>query len=372
MLRLWWIAARRSRRLRPLRGAIRIGFGVVLVLAIAFIASIELYAHSSGPKAAPVEIVVGETSSAADIADLLASSDLVSSRFLTEVYFSLVLRSDAVKRGSHLLSGGRSPSELREMLTRGDGRPKAKVVVPEGLNRFDIADRLEAAGIVGKRAFLEASTDPALLTSLGVLGAHGGAPESVEGWLFPATYELRVDSAADDVVRQMVHIADVHWAELVAAHGEGLDRLAKDLAFTRREVIVLASMIEKEAAKADERPLIASVFLNRLRDPSFTPHRLQSDPSSGYGCLVKPELESCVDYHGKITPRMNQDKQNPYSTYVVEGLPPGPISNPGAGSIAAVLEPAETKFLFFVAKGGGRHTFSATLDEHNRAIHKEP
>lgn len=358
--------------MRWARTGLRVTFGALLVLTIAAIASIELYAHSDGPKAAPVEIVVGDGSSASDIADLLASSELVSSRFLTDVYLTLSLRSGDVKRGPHLLSGGRSPSELKDMLTRSDGRPKVKVVIPEGWNRFDIAARLESSGVVGRSAFLAATADAELLASLGVMGAHGKPAETAEGWLFPATYELRLDSAAEEVITTMVHISDVRWSEIFAALGDGAEQLRKDLGFTRAEVIVLASMIEKEAAKADERPIIASVFLNRLRDPSFTPHRLQSDPSSGYGCLVKPELESCADYHGKITPRMNQDKQNPYSTYVIEGLPPGPIANPGAGSIKAVLDPADTKYLFFVAKGGGRHTFTTTLEDHKKAIRKEP
>ncbi|MFO0616437.1 MAG: endolytic transglycosylase MltG [Polyangiaceae bacterium] len=370
-VRLWFLAVRRSPRLRGARGAIRIAFGVLLVLTLIGIGSLELYAHSSGPKSPPVEIIVGEESTAADIAELLASSELVSNRFAASVYLWVSLSSSDLKRGPHLLSGGRSPSELKAMLERSESRPKAKVVIPEGWNHFDIAERLESSGVVGRKAFLAACADPALLASLGVSGASGAPPESAEGWLFPATYELRVDTPADEVLKQMVHISDVRWAELAAAHGDGLERLAKDLGFTRREVVVLASMVEKEAAKGDERPLIASVFLNRLRDPAFKPHKLQSDPSSGYGCLVRPELESCADYHGKITPRMNQDRQNPYSTYVTEGLPPGPISNPGAASNAAVLEPAETKYLYFVAKGGGRHTFSATLEEHNKAIHRD-
>ena len=128
-------------------------------------------------------------------------------------------------------------------------------------------------------------------------------------------------------------------------------------------------MVEKEAAVDDERGLIAGVFLNRLLFDDFRPKLLQSDPTSGYGCLAAPEeAPSCATYKGKITPALNRDRLNRYSTYTNEGLPPGPIANPGERSIRAVLDPTPSRFLFFVAAGGGRHKFSETLEEHNKAI----
>jgi UPF0755 protein len=134
----------------------------------------------------------------------------------------------------------------------------------------------------------------------------------------------------------------------------------------------LASIIEKEAGKADEKPLIASVFLNRLLDPTFRPLRmLQSDPTATYGCLVQtPPPESCTP--GRPTPAMLRDTTNPYNTYRRAGLPPGPISSPGEGAIRAVLAPAKTDYLYFVAQGGGRHRFSRTFSEHRGAIEQSP
>jgi UPF0755 protein len=112
------------------------------------------------------------------------------------------------------------------------------------------------------------------------------------------------------------------------------------------------------------------VFLNRLRDPSFTPKLLQCDPTAGYGCLQMPaDIPSCANYTGKITHDLVVDASNPYNTYKHEGLPPGPISNPGMKSLEAVMSPASTHWFYFVAKGEGRHTFSETYAAHTTAIH---
>jgi len=143
--------------------------------------------------------------------------------------------------------------------------------------------------------------------------------------------------------------------------------LQAELGLDRRAVVTLASMVEKEAAVAEERPIIASVFLNRLRKDDFA--RLQSDPTALYGCLAMPEkIAACDQFDGKASGALNRDVDNVYSTYVTKGLPPGPIANPGAASVEAVLNPAETSYLFFVAKGKGRHAFSESYDEHNAAV----
>jgi UPF0755 protein len=137
------------------------------------------------------------------------------------------------------------------------------------------------------------------------------------------------------------------------------------------ELLTLASMIEKETNHDDERPIIAGIFFNRLDNPDFRPKKmLQSDPTALYGCLVMPsQIPTCTGYGGKVTPAMLRDPQNPYNTYRHPGLPPGPISNPGEPSIAAVLSPAQTDYLFFVAKNG-RHVFSHNLAEHEAATHE--
>jgi UPF0755 protein len=268
--------------------------------------------------------------------------------------------------GPHLLFEGSSPWELRRLLSRSILRPSSKVTFPEGFNRFDIASRLEKLRVAGRGAFLAASADPAMLAELKIAPA-----ESAEGYLFPATYEFGHDTDPREIVRRLVAEADKRWEALSARHREDAEKLRASLGWGRREVVVVASIIEKEAAVDDDRPLIASVFVNRILDPEFKSKKLQSDPTSSYGCIAWPaEAPSCADFAGKPTPAINRDPKNRYSTYTHPGLPPGPISNPGAKSLEAALSPATTRFLYFVATGGGRHTFSETLDAHNDAMQR--
>jgi UPF0755 protein len=136
------------------------------------------------------------------------------------------------------------------------------------------------------------------------------------------------------------------------------------------ELLTLASVVEKEAADSREHGTIASVFYNRLNDPSFRPRQmLQSDPTAGYGCLLTGErLPSCRDYTGSVTAAMLRDSANAYNTYKHPGLPPGPIANPSQSAVEAVVNPPETPYFFFVAGQAKRHVFSRTLSEHERAI----
>jgi UPF0755 protein len=325
------------------------------------------YGRSRGTSTRTVEIDWPAGLSAEDAAALLADKGLVESRETMAVFLRASGGTGELVPGPHLLFGGATPWELRRLLSRSIFRPSAKVTIPEGYNRFDSAARLEKLHVAGRGAFLAASADSALLAELKV-----AAPaESAEGYLFPATYELGLDSDPREVVRRLVTEADKRWEILAARHAEQARALQASLGWGRREILVVASMIEKEAAVDDDRPLIASVFVNRLQDPEFKTHRLQSDPTSSYGCIAWPaEAPSCAEFAGKPTPAMNRDPRNRYSTYTHPGLPPGPIANPGAKSIEAALAPAPTRFLYFVATGGGRHTFSETYDAHNDAVQR--
>lgn len=308
---------------------------------------------------------------AGEAAELLADVGLTgSARWLT-LYFTVAGARHCFVPGPHLL-GPATPKELAAMLCRGSGRNTAKVTLPEGVNRFTVADRLAAAGVVAREAFLRASADRALLGSLGIDrpaladAAVASAADSAEGFLFPATYQLHLDSDPAELVRVLVREADRRFRQVADKHPQGAGALAA-MALSRRQIVALASMVEKEAAAAEERPIIASVFLNRLRDPELP--RLQSDPTAVYGCYAMPErIPACRGFDGKATPEINRDPQNAFSTYVISGLPPGPIANPGDASLEAVLAPADTRFRYFVAKGGGRHTFSETYAEHLEAV----
>ncbi|MEQ9319567.1 MAG: endolytic transglycosylase MltG, partial [Polyangiaceae bacterium] len=198
--------------------------------------------------------------------------------------------------------------------------------------------------------------------------AHPRA-DTAEGFLFPATYDFPIDSDPQEVVARLVREGVARLARMKQRHADGFETLRDELGFDDRAVITLASMVEKEAAVAEERALIASVFLNRLRRDDY-PH-LQSDPTAVYGCYAMPdEIPACKGFTGKATPAINRDRTNVFSTYVTPGLPPGPVGNPGEASIESVLNPADTSYLFFVAKGKGRHEFTEDYESHTRAVER--
>ena len=147
--------------------------------------------------------------------------------------------------------------------------------------------------------------------------------------------------------------------------------LEADLGWGDREVVILASLVEKETAVPSERPLISGVFINRMKFKSFQPKKLQTDPTIIYGCTVPVEKSAaCEKFEGRIRTIHLRDKDNPYSTYAIEGLPPGPIANPGRAALEAAFSPTKSKYLFFVAKGDGSHYFSKTEKEHEKMVDK--
>lgn len=248
-------------------------------------------------------------------------------------------------------------------LARGYGQSSVDVVVPEGFTRFDVATRLARFGVAPRDALLRAMEDRLLLASLDLQA------DSAEGYLFPALYRFLQDSPPERVITRMVATFRTRTQGLFEAHAlAGADAPSAQL--TPHQLVTLASIVEREARMPEERPTIAGVFMNRLLDPDFKPKRLQADPTVAYGCLVAGDrVPSCRDFDGRhITPAMVRDSENPYSTYRHEGLPPGPICNPGLSSLEAALSPEPHRFFYFVAKGGGRHAFSTTLGEHNQNV----
>jgi UPF0755 protein len=333
--------------------------------AVTALGLLVVFPSGAGPGTGrDVELVVPGDESPEALAARLEAAGLTTHPGLMAAYIRFSGGPGRVARGAHLVTDDLSARELLARLERGTNAGRVKVTIPEGFTRFDVAKRLQSLHVCALRTFLDATTSAPLLRELGVPG------ETAEGFLFPATYELAPDSDPADVVRRMKAEFDKRWAQLVQRGQDGLSDLSKTLGWGSREVVILASMVEKEAVADDERPLIASVFLNRLRDPTFTPKILQCDPTAGYGCLAAPErAASCLGYTGKITHDVVADAANPYNTYKHEGLPPGPIANPGAKSIDAVLHPAVTRYLYFVARGDGRSTFSETYGAHAAAVH---
>jgi UPF0755 protein len=342
--------------------AIAAAFGLAVFAAATWL--YVLYPSSRGPgQGHGVEVVIVHDPTPAGLASALAGAGVVSSPRLFAFWLRATGGTSGVVPGRHLLADDSSPREVMARLERRASAGTAHVTFPEGWNRFDMARRLQEKQVVFLRDFLDATTDPALLREIGVDG------DSAEGFLFPATYDLPFDSDARDVVRRMKREFDRRWDILSRSRGASLNDVMTSARLGIRDVVTLASMVEKEAVADDERPIIASVFLNRLRDPAFHPKHLECDPTAAYGCLVAPErAPTCADFAGKATAPIEHDPGNPYSTYTHEGLPPGPIANPGARSLEAAMAPASTHFYFFVARGEGRHAFSETYEAHLGAI----
>lgn len=245
-----------------------------------------------------------------------------------------------LQAGEYRFTNAASVGDVFGRIARGDIYYFA-FTVPEGSNMFDIARSLEAQGVMTGSEFLEAASDPALI--------HDLAPkaETLEGFLFPSTYRLSHSTSAAQLTKMMTDQFRKEWMRLSPANTADPLR-----------TVTLASLVEKETADADERPLVASVFANRLNIGM----RLDCDPTTIYAALLENR------YRGQIH-KSDLASGNPYNTYQNAGLPPGPIANPGAASLRAALAPAETKFLYFVAKPeGGSHRFSATINEHEKAV----
>ena len=284
----------------------------------------------------------GEGASFRKFAGDLESSGIISSARLFVFYARLRGDDGKVKAGSYQFNDGMSPNEILRRMVAGETFAY-RFAVPEGYSIFQIAELLENRGLFKKEAFLKACSDRTLLKELGISG------RSVEGYLFPSTYGIPPKMDEENVIRLMVGQFSRVYDKRFAAR-------AQSLGVTRNSLVTLASMIEKEAVIPAERPLIASVFNNRLKKRM----PLQSDPTAVYGSRA---------FGGKVSKR-DIMRTSPYNTYQIQGLPPGPIGNPGSEAMEAVLAPAATNYLYFVARNDGSHHFSATLAEHNRAVHK--
>lgn len=297
--------------------------------------------------------------------DALAASGVIANPTSTSWYQRLWHPWFEAEAGTHWVQVGLAPSELLDVVGRSRRRAVVKVTLPEGWDSFQMADRLAAVGVCERQAFLDAVfVGPSAPDDL----RESELPwSSFEGQLYPASYEFRVNARASDVVARLVAEAGKRHQATFAQHQPALQRLQQTLRVTTQDVVTLASIVEKEAANEAELPLVASVFLNRLRDVNFRPVKmLQSDPTAAYGCKREPSLNSCRGFTGKVTAAMLRDSDNPFNTYRHPGLPPTAIGNPSTRAIEAVLTAPPTDYLFFVSPDGGPHRFSRTLAEHER------
>lgn len=313
----------------------------VLIVGAAWYAS---YVFRPGPDTAndSVVVTIPQGTSVRGIREILARDGIIHDdiRFLLLAKFSGY--GSRLQAGEFRLRTGMQPGEVLRELASARSVHYA-VTIPEGLRAAEIAELLGELGWCNPDKFIKLVTDRQLLEKLGL--AH---LDSVEGYLFPDTYLFTRDiSGAEKIIPLMVQRFTHVWDELIAGLDEEPDQT---------QTVILASIVEEETGAADERPLIAGVFHNRLQ----TGMRLQSDPTVVYGSKKFAEPISKNDLQ---TP-------TPYNTYTLSGLPVGPISNPGKEALQAVLYPAATDHLYFVSKNNGTHQFSKSLTEHNRAVKK--
>ncbi|MBU1232649.1 MAG: endolytic transglycosylase MltG [Proteobacteria bacterium] len=325
----------------------RITLGVVLFLLLTSLCLTVWLVRYAGQKAGgditeTVTVVIPAGSTIRQISRILSEGSLVPD----DIRFLIVARylglSAKLQAGEFALHRGQTPGDLLRELA--SARPIQHVVtIPEGLTIVDIAAIFASGGWCDRDEFIRLAKDPDFLKSLGL-----ESRATLEGYLYPDTYHLtRNGHSAADLLRMQVRRFFSVWQDLQT---EGSSPLSP------YEVLILASMVEKETGQASERPLIAGVFHNRLKKGM----RLQSDPTVIYG------LEN---FSGNLT-RKDLKTPSPYNTYTLDRLPAGPICNPGQEALFAVLHPAESKFLYFVSKNDGSHHFSKSLREHNRAVNK--
>jgi UPF0755 protein len=322
--------------------------GLLLLAVLAGVGWAAWRYETTWPKIAagapPVRLVVPPGSSAEAIARQLHGLGLVRHPLVFRVLARRRGKGAQLKAGEYALSGPLSLEGILDALARGDVA-RRELTVPEGRSLDEIAVLVAGEGLA-LEPFLTAAHDPAPVRDL------DPAATDLEGYLFPDTYDVpQSPEAPRALVRRMAErFREVISPELGRIAGKGM---------TVRQVVTLASIVELETASADERPRIAAVFRNRLEKGM----PLQTDPSIIYA------LRRAGRWDGNIRKR-DLDIDSPYNTYRRAGLPPGPLGSPGREAILAVLDPAETKELYFVSRNDGTHQFSETLVEHNRAVNR--
>jgi UPF0755 protein len=290
-----------------------------------------------------VEIPQGAGSIA--IGDRLVDGGVIRDRSTYRMAVWMTGQGRHLKAGDYRFDRAMTPFEVIDKIARGDVYV-IHVTFPEGLTMTEMAKLFESHGLGPASSFLEAAKDPAPIRDL------DPAATDLEGYLFPETYALTRKTDAGKLVRLMV-------AAFNRALAPELRAAAAERKQTIRQTVTLASIVEKETAKAEERPIVAGVYINRLRIGM----PLQCDPTVIYA----------LQRAGAFTGNLRRDDlafDSPYNTYRYPGLPPGPIASPGKASLEAVVRPADVDFVYFVSRNDGSHEFASTLGEHNRNVQK--
>ncbi|PKN70835.1 MAG: endolytic transglycosylase MltG [Deltaproteobacteria bacterium HGW-Deltaproteobacteria-12] len=291
-------------------------------------------------KKATVIVDIPTGSSFLQITKILNDAGIIRSRILFYGLASSRLAWLSIRAGEYEFNTSMSPSEVLSKLLRGEIKIYP-VTIPEDVSVKEIAEILMKYKLIDEEQFFELAEDEEFLESLNIQAA------SIEGYLFPDTYFLDRSMSTRLIMRKMV---EQFWKKVTPAMRDRANKLG----FTMHQYVTLASIIGKESGKTDEKNLISAVFHNRLKKKM----RLQSDPTAVYDLL---------NFTGAVL-RSHLKRNSPYNTYIINGLPPGPIANPGLDSLNAALYPADKNYLYFVSRRDGSHFFSSSLETHNQAV----
>lgn len=315
-------------------------FVLLLCLVVNAAAWFGLYVVSRVPGGGEVTVVIPKGAGVRRIKEILGEQGVIRDDFRFLLLVRLVDEGKRLRAGEFKVPLGMTPLEVLRFLDA--AKPiQYRVTVPEGRTMVQVAEIFGRDHWIDPELFLQLCRDKTVIRELSI------SAETLEGYLFPETYTLvRGEVDEKSLINTMVNRFMTVW--------NGLDKPA-DLQLDRHQLVTLASIVEKETGSADERAVIAGVFYNRLQKGM----RLQSDPTTIYGLN---------NFNGNLT-RADLKKETPYNTYVIPGLPPGPICNPGRAALEAVLYPDKVPYYYFVSKNDGSHYFSTTLKEHNRAVH---
>jgi UPF0755 protein len=306
----------------------------------ALVGCAALMACGPTPHGTPKRVIIPRGASFRVATDSLAEAGLVGSRRIFRLYGRAMGGDRNIKPGTYLLKNGTPWRDIVKALNGGRGLVNT-LTIPEGFTIQQIKPVLARTLFVPPESVDAAVRDTALLRRLDV------PTETLEGYLFPDTYAFPAGTTASQAVREMVRGFERHWKP-------EWDSLLPELKINRNDLVTMASLVEKEARVAEERPVIAAVYYNRLRRGML----LQADPTVQYA----------MGRHVNRVMYKDLATKSPYNTYLHRGLPPGPIASPGAASLAAAANPAKVGYLYFVARPDGRHEFRNTLAQHNNAI----
>jgi UPF0755 protein len=293
--------------------------------------------------ASPIEIEIPKGTPYSKVVDLLVENKLIRDKFLFVSLGKLTGLDKRVRAGYYHFWSNISPFDVFLQMKNGK-IIEYDITVVEGDGLLEIGEKLESKGfVVSAESFRGIASDPSLLNSMDI-----NAP-SAEGYLFPDTYKLPKGARPDDIIKLMVE-------KLRSSYTDEMKARMKQLKWTENQVLIMASIVEKEAATDSERTIISGVYHNRLR--KHMP--LQADPTAIYGVKSSKEKIRISDLKKKTF----------YNTYVIKGLPPGPIASPGIKSIRAALFPANVPYLYFVSRGDRTHIFTTSNTEHTEAVKK--